>query len=146
MKSDRILGLVCLTVALAYIASATQIQTSFIVDPLGPKAFPIIVGAILAISSLAMILKPDADPAWPSGKRALKIAAALAVLVGYAFVLGDLGFIPATAIAASLISYQIKSNAKIAAIIGVSLSVGLFFIFKTLLGLGLKAWPRFFTL
>ncbi len=130
--------------ALAYIASATQIQTSFIVDPLGPKAFPIIVGAILALSSLAMILKPDADPPWPDGKKALKIAAAVAVLVGYAVFLSDLGFIPATAVAASLISYQIKSNARIAATIGVSLSIGLFVVFKTFLGLGLVAWPRFY--
>jgi len=131
-------------VALAYIASATQIQTSFIVDPLGPKAFPIIVGAILALSSLAMILTPDADPSWPDGRKALKIAAAVAVLVGYAVFLGDLGFIPATAVAAGLISYQIKSNARIAATIGVSLSIGLFVVFKTFLGLGLMAWPRFY--
>jgi putative tricarboxylic transport membrane protein len=133
-------------VALAYIASATQIQTSFIVDPLGPKAFPFIIGAILTLSSLAIIFKPDADPEWPTLGKALKIATALAVLVGYAFFLSDLGFIPATAVAASLISYQIKNNARVAATIGVSLSVGLFVVFKTFLGLGLKAWPVYFTL
>ena len=40
VKSDRIFGLVVLVVALAYIASATQIETSFLADPVGPKPFP----------------------------------------------------------------------------------------------------------
>ena len=41
--------LVATLVALAYIASATQIQTSFLTDPVGPKTFPILVGVVAAI-------------------------------------------------------------------------------------------------
>ncbi|MHA1572272.1 MAG: tripartite tricarboxylate transporter TctB family protein, partial [Alphaproteobacteria bacterium] len=52
MKSDRIFGLLILVVALAYIASATQIQTSFLADPVGPKTFPMIVGVVLAICGM----------------------------------------------------------------------------------------------
>jgi putative tricarboxylic transport membrane protein len=50
MSSDRIFGLVTLFVALAFIASATQIQASFLADPVGPKTFPIIIGIVAAIS------------------------------------------------------------------------------------------------
>jgi len=57
MLGDRALGLVSLMVALAYIASATQIQTSFLQDPVGPKAFPILIGAVAAISSLFLIIR-----------------------------------------------------------------------------------------
>lgn len=57
MASDRIFGLVALMVALAYVASATQIQTSFLSDPIGPKAFPILVGAVAAICSLVLIVR-----------------------------------------------------------------------------------------
>ncbi|MBE9555618.1 MAG: tripartite tricarboxylate transporter TctB family protein [Proteobacteria bacterium] len=143
MKSDRIFGLITLVVALAFIASATQIQTSFLVDPLGPKAFPIMIGAVLVIASLWPIARPDADPEWPTWPRAAKIAICVLVLFGYAFFLRDLGFVLSTAIAAGLISYQIRARAIAAAMIGGILSVSIFVIFKFLLGLGLKAWPAY---
>jgi len=54
MFSDRIFGLVVLMAALAFIASATQIQTSFMSDPVGPKAFPMIVGAIAGLLGLSV--------------------------------------------------------------------------------------------
>lgn len=68
MASDRIFGLVTLFVALAYFASATHIQTSFLADPVGPKAFPMLIGAVAAVCSLFMIVKPDPDPQWPSAR------------------------------------------------------------------------------
>ncbi len=44
MASDRIFGAVVTLVALAYVVSATQIQTSFLADPVGPpRTFPILV-------------------------------------------------------------------------------------------------------
>ncbi len=143
MKSDRLFGLISLAVALAYVASATQIQTSFIMDPLGPKSFPIIIGSVLAIAALVPIFKPDANPEWPSRSNTMKIASALIVLIGYALVISDLGFLISTTIAAGLVSYQIKSNAKQAALIGVSLAVVLYAVFNLFLGLSLVGWPKF---
>ena len=43
LRSDRIFGLVMIVVALGYILSAFQIQTSFMADPVGAKTFPIAV-------------------------------------------------------------------------------------------------------
>ena len=45
--SDRIFGGIGLLLAAFYIWQATLIQDSFISDPLGPKAFPIIIGVVL---------------------------------------------------------------------------------------------------
>ena len=70
MASDRIFGLVALFVALGYIASATQIQTSFLADPVGPKAFPIMIGVVAALCGLLMIVRPDPDPNWPAFRTA----------------------------------------------------------------------------
>lgn len=143
MTSDRLFGLISLGVALAYIASATQIQTSFLVDPLGPKSFPIIIGSILALAALVPIFKPDPDPEWPNRTMTLKIAIALIVLLGYALLIGDMGFIPTTTLAAGLISYQIKPKPLESALIGVSLAIGLYVVFNLLLGLSLVGWPNF---
>ncbi|CAN0586492.1 unnamed protein product, partial [Ectocarpus sp. 12 AP-2014] len=59
MVSDRIFGAVVTLLALAYIASATQIQTSFLADPVGPRVFPYIVGGVAAFCGLLVVLRPD---------------------------------------------------------------------------------------
>ena len=142
MASDRIFGLVAALVALAFIASATQIQTSFLADPVGPKAFPIGIGIVAALCGLFMVFKPDPEPAWPALKTFGAIGLAVIVLVLYAFALTPLGFLVPTALAAGILSYQISPNAKNAALSGLGLSVGLFILFKFALGLGLFAFPR----
>ncbi|MEO1306980.1 MAG: tripartite tricarboxylate transporter TctB family protein, partial [Pseudomonadota bacterium] len=65
IKSDRIFGLVIVIGALAYVAGATQIQSSFLSDPVGPRAFPIGIGLVAAICGLVMMWQPDPDPEWP---------------------------------------------------------------------------------
>lgn len=142
MASDRIFGLVALMVALAYVASATQIQTSFLSDPIGPKAFPILVGAVAAICSLVLIVRPDPDPEWPDTRTWGSLLIAVIVLVGYAFALKPMGFLIPTAITAAILSYQISPRAMPAALSGLGLSVGLFVLFKFALGLSLVPFPK----
>ena len=142
MASDRIFGLVTLFIALAYMASATQIQTSFLADPVGPKSFPMLIGGVAAISALFMIFRPDPDPVWPMARTFVSLFVAVLVLVLYAYALKPFGFIIPTAIAAGILSYQISPSPKPAAMAGVGLSVGLFVLFKFALGLGLVAFPK----
>jgi putative tricarboxylic transport membrane protein len=141
-KSDRIFGLVVLVVALAYIASAAQIESSFLVDPVGPKAFPIGIGVVAALSAIYMIIRPDDDPHWPPLRIFGSLALAAIVLISYAFMLKPFGFLLPTAIAAGILSYQLSPRAMPAALAGVGLSIGLFVIFKYALDLGLVAFPK----
>ena len=142
MASDRIFGLVVAIVALAYIASATQIQTSFLSDPVGPKMFPMMIGAVCAISAIFMVFKPDPEPEWPGMRTLGALALAVAVLVAYAYALRPLGFLFPTAVAAGVLSYQISPNPKTAVLAGVGLSIGLFVTFKFALDLGLVGFPK----
>jgi putative tricarboxylic transport membrane protein len=142
MASDRIFGLVVLGVALAYIASALQIQTSFLSDPVGSKVFPLLIGGIAALASLVLIVRPDENPEWPHGATWLHLGIALVVLVAYAYALKPMGFIVPTAVAAGVVSYQISPRLNTATLTGIGLSLGLFVIFKYVLGLGLVALPR----
>ena len=141
--SDRIFGLIILAIALGYIASAMQIQVSFLSDPIGPKTFPFIVGGVLILASLAIILRPDDDPVWPSLATFGRIGIAIAVLTAYAYALRPLGFLLPTAVAAGIISFQIQPRFLPAVLTGLGLAIGLFLIFKYALGLGLVALPRF---
>lgn len=144
MASDRIFGLVIFGVALAYIASAFQIQTSFLSDPFGSKSFPILIGAVTIISALVLIIKPDPDPDWPASRTFVLLGVAVLTLIGYAYALKPLGFIVPTFIAAAILSYQISPRAVPALVTGAGLSVGLFILFKYTLGLGLFAFPKGF--
>jgi len=145
MRSDRILGLVTVVVALAYLASATQIQSSFFSDPMGPRAFPYLVGGLILLSGLVFIVKPDPSPHWPDARSWAALGIAAVVLVAYAYALKPMGFLVPTAIAGTILSYQIGPRVLPAILAGCGLSVGLFVVFKFLLGLSLFAFPRALT-
>lgn len=142
MSSDRIFGLIAAVVALAYIASATQIKTGFMTDPVGPKGFPLLVGAVAAVCAMFMVFKPDDNPTWPGLRTLGSLLLSVIVLVCYAYALKPLGFLVPTALAAGILSYQITPGIKSAFAAGVGLSVTLFAIFKYALGLGLYAFPK----
>lgn len=142
IKSDRIFGLVVVLVALAYVASATQVQTSFLSDPVGPQAFPMMVGAIAALCGAVMVLRPDEEPEWPEMRTFGALLVSVIALVIYAYSLKPMGFLIPTAIIASILSYQISPRAVPALLSGFGLSVGLFVLFRFILGLGLVGLPR----
>jgi len=140
--SDRVFGLVVILVALAYIAGALQIQTSFLSDPVGSKTFPIMVASVAVLCGGIMIFRPDEEPDWPEGRTLISIAISVALLVGYSYALKPLGFLLPTAVAAGVLSYQISPRPVFATLAGIGLSVGLFVLFKNILGLGLFAFPK----
>jgi putative tricarboxylic transport membrane protein len=142
MASDRIFGLVVIVVALAYIASALQIQSSFMTDPVGPRAFPILVASIAILAAIVIAARPDAEPEWPSPIILGRLFIALVGLVAYAYALKPGGFLVPTAAIAALLSYLIVPRAWSAVVTGIGLSVGLYLIFKYALGLSLFGLPR----
>ena len=142
MKSDRIFGVVVIIGALAYIAGALQIQTSFLSDPVGSKTFPILLGVVSILCGLVFIFRPDDEPDWPDVQTIGNIAIAVIVMVAYAYALKPMGFLIPTAICAAILSYQISPRIGPAALTGIGLSIGLFVIFKYILGLGLQPLPK----
>lgn len=142
MSSDRVFGLIAALVALAYIASATQIKSGFMTDPVGPKGFPLLVGVVAAVCAMFMVFKPDDNPKWPGLRTLGALLFSVIVLVCYAYALKPMGFLVPTALAAGILSYQISPGIKSAVGAGLGLSVTLFVIFKYALGLGLYAFPK----
>ncbi len=142
MASDRVFGLVLILLALAYIAGAYQIQTSFLADPVGSKTFPILIAVITALCGLIILLKPDEEPEWPDLLTFGRLGLSVLVLVIYAYAIRPYGFIGPTAVAAGILAWQITPHAGRAALTGIGLSVGLFVLFKYGLGLGLVPFPH----
>lgn len=144
IRGDRILGAVLMVLALGYLLSAATIQTSFISDPVGPRIFPYIIGGVVMVCALFMVLRPDPEVDWPGPAMALKMLLALVVLVGYAQAIRPLGFILPTIVVSGVLSYLIAPRAVPAALAGLGLGIGLYTLFKLVLGLGLHPWPNAF--
>ncbi len=139
--SDRILGCIGLLLAAFFIWQAQRIELSFISDPVGPRSFPIIIGAMLGLASLVILIRPDAAPKWPAAARLFEIAMAVAVLVAYSVLLPDAGFIIATAVAAAYLTWRLGTRPLWSLVSGVLTSLGIYVVFHLLLGLALARGP-----
>ncbi|OCW59222.1 tripartite tricarboxylate transporter TctB family protein [Hoeflea olei] len=139
--SDRILGGMGLLLAIFFIWQATLIQESFISDPVGPKTFPIIIGVLVAVSSLAILFKPDDEPEWPDFSRLFEVGLTVAVMIAYAYALPVAGFVVSTAVTAGYLSWRLGTPPLKAVIAGVAISVGIYVIFHLVLGLSLARGP-----
>ncbi len=139
--SDRIFGGIGLILALFYGWQAAIIQESFLTDTVGPKMFPFIIAAMMGLSSIYFLLKPDPEPHWPRAGRLAEIGLAALVLAAYAELLPVAGFLISTAIAAAYLTWRLGSGLIESLIIGVGTSVGIYVIFRLVLGLSLARGP-----
>lgn len=139
--SDRIFGVVGILLSIGYVIAAFAIEESFLSDAVGPKAFPLIIAAILGLSSAVIALKPDAEPQWPTLGRLVEIVAAAVVLILYAEMLPVAGFVIATAFATAYLAWRLGSSVFEAVLNGISTSVGIYVIFHLVLGLSLARGP-----
>lgn len=139
--SDRLLGALAIIVAIAMIVGAWQIQTGMMMDPLGPRSFPIIIAVILAVSGLYPLLRPDPEPDWPARGRALEIVLAVVVMIAYALLLEPLGFIIASALAVFVLSWRLGGSPLGAVAIGIGVALLIYVVFHLILGLSLPRGP-----
>lgn len=107
MSVDRVIFVCILVLAAVYFYATAQIPTLEIGDPLGPKAFPRLLGIGLLITAAMLFMEiwrarktPPETTAEPSGdRRHLKvIGAVVAVTAVYLAVFTLLGYVIATSI------------------------------------------------
>lgn len=141
MMSDRIFGFFGLLFAGLVVWSTGRIEESFIQDPLGPKAFPLVIAALVALSSVVMLIKPDRNPAWPTLKKWLELAVTVGVMVAYAIVLPELGFVLSSTVLASFMIQRLGGTNLQSLVGGAVMSVGIFVVFGYGLNLSLAKGP-----
>lgn len=139
--SDRIFGVVGLALAAFYLWAASIIPDSFMVDVIGPRTFPYIVGAVLAICSLYFLLRPDPEPVWPGLRGLAEIVFAAAVMFLYAALLKELGFVISTIFATAYLTWRLGSRPLGSLLTGVATSAGIYVVFHLILGLSLAKGP-----
>lgn len=139
--SDRVFGGISILIAVIFAYQATIIQESFMSDAVGPKAFPLIIAAVMALSSVYFLFKPDPSPDWPSMGRLAEIGLAALAMLAYANLLPELGFVIATALAATYLTWRLGTKPLQSVLVGVLTSVGIYVVFHLILGLSLAKGP-----
>jgi putative tricarboxylic transport membrane protein len=137
--SDRIFGALMLLLAAAYMWTARGFDPGFMSDPLGPQTFPYLLGAVLAVTALYLLLRPDAPAQWPDWRHLLQMGLVVVVLVAYAGLLEWLGFLIATTLTVLILGWRLGASLKTAALTGIGVSLAVYGLFDILLELPLPA-------
>ena len=108
MLTDRVIFVCSILIAAAYLYGTEQIPTLQIGDPLGPKAFPRLLGVFLLIGAALLFIEmwkerkeraPQAASAEPRESRHIWVIAAVTAWTAIYYALFDaLGYIVATTI------------------------------------------------
>ncbi|WP_055463068.1 tripartite tricarboxylate transporter TctB family protein [Marinomonas fungiae] len=132
---DRLFAgaLLCLSGLIAW--TAFHFEVPFQYEPLGPKAFPLILSAVLGFCSVWLLVKPSANKWAPTGAVLIKLLSGVALMTGYAFLFEKAGFIVSTAIVGTVFCILFGEKPVRAIMYSVILSVVSYFVMKHLLQL-----------
>ena len=135
--TDRVTGVLLLLFAIWYGYRTTLFKVSFMVDPVGPRAFPLILAILMALLSLYLIVKPDPSPVWPSSATWLRIGLITLTFVAYAYLMVPIGFVLATAFEVTALALIFRGPLLKSLVGAFVLSAALYGLFDTLLDLSL---------
>jgi len=135
MLYDRIFAGVLLGLSGLIAWTAFNFDVPFQYEPLGPKAFPIILSLILAVSCVWVIVKPDKN-SWKPNKEVLKkVLSGLVVMILYAFLFEEAGFIISTVLVGTSFSWLFGEKPLKAFLYALALSVISYFLLADLMDL-----------
>jgi putative tricarboxylic transport membrane protein len=136
---DRVLGGLLILVAAAATWHAQTLVVPFAADPIGPRAFPTIVAAVLALSGVVLLLRPGKVEmefgSWP------RAAAILMACFVYPLLLQPLGFVPATALLCFVAALAFRARPVGAGVSAILTAITFFVLLDQLLDLPLPRGP-----
>ncbi len=131
--SDRILGGVCVVAAAGMAWAAQDYAAPISYEPVGPRAFPLLLSALLAIGGLWLVIKPTLGAGAFSATKMLPIGLCAVAIVIYALLFQRLGFTLATSLMAVPVGMAFGGSWKQSLAGGVGLGLVLFLLFDKLL-------------
>lgn len=127
-RVDRLLGPLLIAFAAVYALLARGYSVSFLADPLGPRAAPFLLAALLALFGAWLLVRPDphTDEGPPPSRRA---AYAVLAFLAYAALLPWLGFVMTTALFTAGVARLADGPVVRAAGLGVLFAGALYYLF-----------------
>ncbi|UUY06611.1 tripartite tricarboxylate transporter TctB family protein [Pseudomonas sp. J452] len=109
-------------------------QAPFSYDPVGPRAYPLLLLSLMAVAALWLLCKPSGEPSLPiSMVLARKVALCVGALLAYALLFEPLGFVLSTALAGFALGLLFNGRLLPSAISGLLMGVLLYGLFDYLL-------------
>ena len=130
---DRMFGAVWVLLCAGLAVIAWGFQAPFAYDPVGPRAYPLLLLALLGAGALWLVFRPSLHQHLLTGKQSLRALLCIASLLAYALLFEPLGFIPSTALAAAGLGLLFGGRPLPCAISGVLMGVLLYTLFDLLL-------------
>ncbi len=127
--SDRILGAVCVAVAMAMAWFAQAYAPAISYEPVGPRAFPRLLAALMAIGGAWLVIKPSIAENPFKADTVKLIGLSILTIFVYALLFQILGFTLATALMAVPVGMAFGGSWKQSLIGGIGLGLGLFLLF-----------------
>lgn len=137
--ADRVLGLALIGLAAFAAYQASRFQVIFSYEPVGPKAFPMLLSAVLAGLSLVLVIRPGENGAWPSRTVALKLVLVLGVLLAYALLFTRAGYVLSTGLAVLALARLFGAAGGKAMIGALLMAVVSYYLFTRGLGISLPS-------
>ena len=131
--SDRILGAVCVMAAAGMAWAASGYTPPFSYEPVGPRAFPLLLATLMAIAGLWLMIRPARGQSYFAGVPLKAIASCVAAVFVFALLFELLGFVLATMLMALPVGLAFGGSWKQALAAGAGLGLALFFMFDKLL-------------
>lgn len=132
-RSSRIAAVAILILSIAYGIAGSRIVYSFSSDPLGPRAFPVLLAATLALLALIYLVRPGEAEAWPGGALLARSVALPALVLISALILEPLGFPVAMFVLTAGVGWLFGASPLAAAVGGVLQAALWYVIFGYLL-------------
>ncbi len=139
--SDRVLGAVCVVASAAMAWAAQDYAAAISYEPVGPRAFPLLLAAGLGLSGLWLVLRPTAGAEAFHGVPWKPTALCAGAVLLYALLFQWLGFALATALMALPVGMAFGGSWKQSLVGGAALGLVLFLLFDKLLDVVLPTGP-----
>jgi len=135
--SERIFGAVLLLLSVAGVALGWGLQAPVSYEPVGPRAFPLLVFALLGVCSLALIAGKPQPTKWAPPPVLLRVGGLFLIVLIYAFLFDKIGFALSTALMTVPVARFFGGTWRQALVGGVGLGVGFFVFFDRVLDVAL---------
>ncbi|MBO9354294.1 tripartite tricarboxylate transporter TctB family protein [Bordetella petrii] len=137
--NDRTLGVFALVLAALMTWAGWGIEAPFAYEPVGPRAFPMLVALIIGLCGLRLAIKGGNPVEANSAGANSRIFLMVLIAAGYAFLFQWLGFIIATALMTILVGRLFGGTWLKCALGGVIMGMFFFVLFDRVLDVVLPA-------
>lgn len=139
--SDRALGAACALASVAMAAAARDYTAAFSYEPLGPRAFPLLLAVGLGLSGLWLMFRPTQGAEAFKGVPWVPTLWCAGAILAYAALFQALGFALATALMTVPVGMAFGGSWRKALAGGAALGLVLYLLFDKVLDVVLPVGP-----